>query len=225
MTKYFAVPALLMFSILFTSCDELVAIALDDDTVCGEDVYTGYQPVSNHALEIVPLTDSTQFTFVNAAGEEMKLTLRKKTDQKGRLDYKTLCYNASYNISQSEYCESQMLEYIFENTDHKAEIRYNWYVNNSGEMLYDAFSTSIKLDNYLGGSNNWVADDRANELPVIYGVGEWARPVGDTVMLGQSFQNVTYYNWGVNKGKGYFFVEGKGVVAMWAENKAFWVLK
>ncbi len=214
-----------MFILLFTSCKEIIAVALDDKTVCGEDVYTGYQPVSNHALEIVPLNDSTQYTFVNETGEEMKLTLREKRDRKGRLNYKTLCYNASYNISQYEYCESQNLEYVFENTEHHAQIRYNWYVNNSGEMLYDAFSTSITLDNYLGGSNEWVADNRANQLPPIYGAGEWARPVGDTVMLGKSFKNVTYYNWGVNKGKGFFFVEGTGVVALWAENKAFWVLK
>ena len=53
---------------------------------------------------------------------------------------------------------------------------------------------------------------------------EWQRTVGDTTMLGRPSQDVTYHNWGINKGKGYFFQKGVGIVALWSENQAFWVL-
>lgn len=43
-------------------------------------------------------------------------------------------------------------------------------------------------------------------------------------MLGRPSQDVTYHNWGINKGKGYFFQKGVGIVALWSENQAFWVL-
>ena len=140
------------------------------------------------------------------------------------MNYKTLCYNASYNITQYEYCEAQNVEYIFKNAEKGAEIRYNWYIDHAGEALYNAFSTYIYMGTLTGGSNTWVADDLGNELPVIPGMNESARLVGDTTIMGHPFHNVTYYNWGINAGKGFYFEKGKGVVALQANNEVLWVL-
>lgn len=227
MTKYFVMPVLFAFFFMCSSCHEVIAVILDDDTVCGEDVYTGYQPVSNHALEMTAaLNAQTRIVFKNAAGEEMVLTLKEVREQKAPMSYKNLCYNASYNISQDEYCDIQMLDYIFVDAANNAEIWYSWYVDHSGEMIYDVFSTSVRVKNpMIGGSNTWVADNRGQQLPEnLTTPDEWERTVGDTTMLGHSFRDVTYHNWGVNKGKGFFFQKGVGIVAIWAENEAFWVL-
>lgn len=227
MTKYFVVPALFAFILVFSSCEEALSILINDDTVCGEDVYTGYQPVSPDAFEMtVALTPQTTLVFVNAQQEEMILTVKEVRDQKTVMFYKNLCFNLSNNDSQDEYCDAQTLEYIFQDPQHDAEMRYNWYVDNSGEMIYDAFNVSINVKNSsLGGDNTWVANPRAQQLPEdLTRPKEYERVVGDTTMLGRPFQNVTYHNWGYNKGKGFFFQKGVGVVAMWVENKAFWVL-
>jgi hypothetical protein len=228
MTKYFAVPALLAVFFTFTSCVEIAHAILvgDDDTVCGEDVQTTYQPVSPKALAMTaPLDSSTILVFVNEQGTEMKMTVQKIQDDKARLNYKMLCSNYSYNTMQYEYCASQMLNYEFRNEQYDAEISYYWFLDHSEEMIYDRFRTTIGVGNFLGGYNTWVADTRSNPLSEsLLLPNEYERTVGDTTLLGRPFQNVTYHNWGVNKGKGFFFQKGVGVVAMWAENRAFWVL-
>ncbi|MCA0235221.1 MAG: hypothetical protein LCH81_02430 [Bacteroidetes bacterium] len=225
MKKYFVVPAFFAAAMLFTSCDQLVRAAIDDDTVCGENVNTGYRTVSDKAYEMMPvMNENTRFVYTNAAGEEMKLTLKEKREQKAVLNYKILCYNASYNITQYEYCETQMVDYVFENAEQGAKIYYSWYLDQKDEMIYNAFNTSIYMGTLTGGSNTWVADDLGNELPAIAGMGEWAREVGDTTILGRPFHNVTYYNWGINAGKGFYFEKGKGVIALQANNDILWVL-
>ncbi|MBL7783493.1 MAG: hypothetical protein JNM22_19830 [Saprospiraceae bacterium] len=225
MTKYLVVPAFIAMILSITSCERFVEVILDDDTVCGEDVNTGYQPVSNEAYAMMPqLSQNTRFVYTNAAGEEMVLICSEKREQKNVVQYKTLCYNASYHTTQYEYCEAQNVEYIFKNTEKGAEIRYNWYIDHSGEMLYNAFSTYIYMGTLTGGSNTWVADDLGNELPVMAGMNESAHPVGDTTILGHSFHDVTYYNWGVHAGKGFYFEKGKGVVALQANKEVLWVL-
>lgn len=225
MKKYFVVPAIVAIAMSFTSCERFVEVILDDDTVCGEDVNIGYEPISNEAYTMMPqLSQNTRFVYTNAAGEEMQLTCTEKREQKSAVKYKILCYNASYHITQYEYCDAQSVEYIFKNAEKGAEIRYSWFIDHSGEMLYNAFSTYLYMGTTTGGINTWVADDLGNELPAIAGMGEWAREVGDTTILGRPFHNVTYYNWGINAGKGFYFEKGKGVIALQANNEVLWVL-
>ncbi len=226
MTKYFAVPVLFTFIFMCSSCQEAFVFLVDDDTVCGENVNTGYQTVSNKAFQMTAaLNPQSRLVFVNEQDVKMVLPLVNIREQKGHLYYKILCNNYAYNVTQYEYCEAQMLDYIFCDTVNNAEIRYSWYVDHSNEMIFDMFSTSLRVDNYLGGSDRFVADSRGQRLPAnLTNPNEWERTVGDTTMLGRPFQDVTYHNWGMNKGKGYFFQKGVGIVAMWSENQAFWVL-
>ena len=83
MTKYLVVPAFIAMILSITSCERFVEVILDDDTVCGEDVNTGYQPVSNEAYAMMPqLSQNTRFVYTNAAGEEMVLICSEKREQK-----------------------------------------------------------------------------------------------------------------------------------------------
>lgn len=76
-----------------------------------------------------------------------------------------------------------------------------------------------------GGSLRLVADSRGKQLPnEITKPGEWERTVGDTIMMGRNFKQVTYTNWGMNQGKGIFFQKGLGIVAIYSDNKVVWVL-
>lgn len=59
-----------------------------------------------------------------------------------------------------------MLDYIFVDAANNAEIWYSWYVDHSGEMIYDVFSTTVRVRIcMIGGSNTWAADNRGQQLP------------------------------------------------------------
>ncbi len=232
MTKYIAVPFFVAVLFLFTACEETVKhVIFHDDTVCGEDVYTGYQTISLRAKAFAtPLDSNTRFVYVNEKGGQMTLRLKEIRDHKSRLNYKTLCYNSEWNTSQYEYCDAQMLDYIFVSDDaHDTKIWYSWYIDHtSGDgqgQLFQVFSPSIYMGGYYSGSVNYLAEDYYQSLPNnMPQFNNWERPVGDTTMLGRSFQNVTYVNWGMNQGKGFFYQKGVGVVAIRPDGEQFWVL-
>ena len=232
MKKYSAVPVLLV-SLLLSSCVNTVEhIIFDDDTVCGENVNTGYQRVSAEANQVLPvITPNTRLVFVNKAGEEMSLTLKKQTDQSSVLNYKILCSNYEWNTTQFEYCSGQVLDYVFESDPvHGIRVDYSlWvdFVHDGSGALFDRCSASLWTEEHAlsGGTIRFVADQRGNQLPdELTRAGEWDRAVGDTTMLGRKFHDVTYTNWGVNKGKGIFFQKGLGIIGINAGNEVIWVL-
>lgn len=231
MTKYLAISFLTAVLFVMTSCEEVARhIIFNDDTVCGENIKTAYQPLTNKAKSVIaPITANTRFVYVNGVGEEMILTLKRSADQKTILNYKQLCYNAEWNTAQYEYCEAQSLEYVFESDPaHNTQIYYNLYVNHVPRdgRFFDAFSASLYMHQPLtGGGTQFIADDRGQSLPPMpESHPEWERSVGDTTMLNRTFQNVIYANWGINEGKGIFFQKGVGIIAIRSGDAAFWVL-
>ncbi|MBC7777022.1 MAG: hypothetical protein H7246_16440 [Phycisphaerae bacterium] len=234
MTKLLAIPALISLMFLFSSCceDALTHIILDDDTVCGEDVNTGYQPVSENAKRVLfPIATDTRLIFVNQAGEEMTLSVKKATDQKSTLNYKVLCSNYDWNTCQYEFCNGQMLDYTFESDPaHGIKIYYSmWvdFVKDDSGTLFDQFSARLWTDELglSGGNLRLVADNRGQQLPAeLTKPGDWERVVGDTTMLGHPFHDVTYTNWGMNQGRGIFFQKGLGIIGIYAGNEVIWVL-
>jgi len=232
MTKYIAVPFFAAVLFVLTACEAtLEHVIFHDPTVCGEDEYRGYQTISPRAKAFVaPLDSNTRFVYVNEKGSQITLHLKQIGDQKTRLKYKTLCYNSEWNTSQYEYCDAQYLNYIFvSDNEQDMKIEYSWYIDHTSSsesaQLFQVFSPRIEMGDYYIGIVSYLAEDYYQPVPDKSGLfNNWERPVGDTTMLGHSFQNVTYINWGVNPGKGFFFQKGVGVVAIRPDNEQFWVL-